>query len=104
MSLESLREQLNLLDHQLLELAARRQAVGIEIAKVKRAAGQPTRDYEREREVLMQAREHATRLGLPPALGEALLRPLIHSSLATQEQARVVAQGHGTGKRVLIIG
>jgi chorismate mutase / prephenate dehydrogenase len=104
MSLESLREQLNLLDRQLLELVARRQALGAEIAKVKRAAGQPTRDYQREREVLLQARDHATRLGLSPALAETLLRPLIHSSLATQEQARVVAQGHGSGKRALIIG
>ncbi len=104
MNLESLREQLNRLDRQLLELAAQRNALASQIAEVKRAAGQPTRDYQREREVLLQAREHAARLGLSPKLAEALLTPLIHSSLATQEQARVAAQGYGSGKRALIIG
>ncbi len=104
MKLDTLREQLNALDRELLELAARRQALGTEIARAKRDSGLPTRDFGREREVLMRARTHATELGISPALAESLLRPLIHASLATQEQARVSAQGHGTGKRALVIG
>jgi chorismate mutase/prephenate dehydrogenase len=104
MDLSSLREQLNSIDRQLLELVARRQRLGADIARVKRSAGQPTRDFQREREVLMRARASATELGISPALAEALLGKLIDSSLATQEQARVAAQGHGTGRRVLIIG
>ncbi len=104
MNLTTLREQLNTIDRQFLELAARRQALGAQIAQVKRAAGQPTRDFQREREVLLRARANAAELGLPPQLAEALLGKLIHSSLATQEQARVAAQGHGSGRRVLIIG
>ena len=43
-------------------------------------------------------------MGLSPDLAESLLRQLIQSSLATQEQARVAAQGQGTGKRALVIG
>jgi chorismate mutase/prephenate dehydrogenase len=104
MDLETLREQLNTLDRQLLELVARRQSLSTEIARVKRATGQSTRDFQREREVLMQARSAATQFGISPTLAESLLRLLIHSSLATQEQARVVAQALGSGKRALVIG
>ncbi len=104
MKLDTLREQLNALDRELLELASRRQALATEIARVKGEAGLPTRDFGRERDVLMRARAHATELGLSPGLAEGLLRPLIHASLATQEQARMSAQGHGTGQRALIIG
>ena len=49
-------------------------------------------------------RNAAERLGISPDLAESLLRQLIQSSLATQEQARVAAQGHGTGKQALVIG
>ena len=104
MKLDTLREQLNTLDRDLLELVARRQALATEVARVKGELGLPTRDFGRERDVLMRAGAHATELGLSPGLAEALLRPLIHASLATQEQARVTAQGHGTGQRALVIG
>lgn len=104
MNLETLREQLDAIDRELLELAARRQALSTDIARVKRESGLPTRDYGREREVLLRARAHATELGISPSLAESLLRPLIHDSLATQEHARVAAQRHGSGKRALVIG
>jgi chorismate mutase/prephenate dehydrogenase len=71
---------------------------------VKRATGHPTRDFQRERDVLMNARTAAEKLGLPPALADSLLRLLIRSSLATQEQAQLVAQGQGAGRRALVIG
>jgi chorismate mutase/prephenate dehydrogenase len=41
---------------------------------------------------------------VPPALAEALLKSLIRGSLTTQEQARVAAQGAGTGRSALVIG
>jgi chorismate mutase/prephenate dehydrogenase len=52
----------------------------------------------------MNARTAAGKLGLPPALADNLLRLLIRSSLATQEQAQVAAQGQGAGRRALVIG
>ena len=52
----------------------------------------------------MNARGAASRLGVPPGVAESLMRLLIRSSLATQEQALVAAQGHGSGKRALVIG
>ena len=103
-TLDELRARLDVLDRQLLELVAERQSIGAEIAAVKRATGQSTRDFRREREVLLKARRDAEALGLSPGLAESLLRSLIRGSLTTQEQARVAAQGRGSGRRALVIG
>jgi len=104
MTLDDLRARLNDLDRQLLELVAQRQAVVADIGRVKLDAGTGTRDYNREREVLLRARTNADAMGVSPALGEALLQLLIRGSLTTQEQARVAAQGRGGGRSALLIG
>jgi chorismate mutase/prephenate dehydrogenase len=104
MNLDELRSALTELDGEILALAARRQELSEQVAAVKRATGLATRDFAREREVILRARKTAERLGLKPDLAESLLRQLIQSSLATQEQARVAARRHGTGKRALVIG
>jgi chorismate mutase/prephenate dehydrogenase len=104
MNLDELRTELTALDGQLLELVARRQRLSEQVAAVKRATGLATRDFGRERDVILRGRNTAVRLGVSPDLAESLLRQLIQSSLATQEQARVAAQAHGSGKRALVIG
>ncbi|MCW5573345.1 MAG: bifunctional chorismate mutase/prephenate dehydrogenase [Steroidobacteraceae bacterium] len=104
MTLDELRLHLNDLDAQLLELVADRQRTSREIARVKRATGHATRDYEREREVIMGAREQADTLGISADLAETFMRLLIRSSLTTQERASVAAHGAGTGQRALVIG
>ncbi len=103
-SLEELRARLDVIDRELLQLVAERQTLGKQIAEVKRSAGQPTRDFRREREVLLKARRDADALGVSPALAESLLQSLIRGSLTTQEQARVAAQGRGSGRSALVIG
>jgi chorismate mutase/prephenate dehydrogenase len=103
-SLEDLRARLDVIDRQLLELVAERQALGGQIAAVKRATGQATRDYRREREVIVKARRDAEALGVSPGLAESLMQSLIRGSLTTQEQARIAWQGRGSGKRALVIG
>jgi chorismate mutase/prephenate dehydrogenase len=103
-SLEQLRSRLDQIDRHLLELVAERQALSTQIDQVKRASGQSTRDFRREREVLLKARRDAEALGVPPVLAEALLRSLIQGSLTTQERARVAAHGKGSGRRALVIG
>jgi chorismate mutase / prephenate dehydrogenase len=103
-NLEELRSAITELDGEILALAARRQALSEQVAAVKRATGRATRDFAREREVILRGRTAAERLGLRPDLAESLLRQLIESSLATQEAARVAAQGQGTGKTALVIG
>ncbi len=104
MDLQELRDQLTRLDGELLGLIAERQRLSTEVARVKRRTGHPTRDYQRERDVLMNARSTAAKLGLPPALADNVLRLLIRSSLATQEQMQVAARSQGSGRRALVIG
>ncbi|HXD05282.1 MAG TPA: bifunctional chorismate mutase/prephenate dehydrogenase [Burkholderiaceae bacterium] len=103
-TLDDLRQRVTDIDRQLISLVAERKRVSGEVARVKRATGYPTRDYEREREVILGVRTIATELGVSPGLAEDLIRLLIRSSLTTQEQASVVARGKGSGRRVLVIG
>lgn len=104
MTLDELRARLNDIDKTLLELVAQRQAVVADIGRVKRDAGTGTRDFKREREVLLRARSNAEAAGVSPALGEALLQLLIRESLTSQEQASVAALGRGGGRSALVIG
>jgi len=104
MDLEKLRNQLSVIDRQILELVAERQRLSGEIGALKQATGRPTRDFAREKQVLDRARSLAASLGISPGIAEALLTLLIQSSLANQEQARVRAEGQGSGKPALVIG
>jgi len=103
-TLDDLRKHLDDIDRQLIELIADRQRTSREIARVKRATGYATRDYGREREVILGARAEAEAKGVSPKIAEDLMRMLIRSSLTTQEQASVVAGGSGSGRRALVIG
>jgi chorismate mutase / prephenate dehydrogenase len=104
MTLDELRRHLDDLDERLLQIVADRQSTSREIARVKRATGFPTRDFRREREVILGARGLAEKVGVSPDLAETFMRLLIRSSLTTQERASVSAHGVGTGQRALVIG
>ena len=104
MSLEQLRIKLSELDRDLLTLIGKRQRIVSDIGRNKRDSGQATRDYQREKVVLGQAREHAGAAGVDPNVAEEVMRLLIKSSLANQERDRVAAEGKGDGRRVLVIG
>ena len=103
-TLEDLRQRVTDIDRALITLVAERKAVSEEVARVKRASGTPTRDYQRERDVILGVRSMASERGVSPELAEQLLRLLIRSSLTTQEHASVVARGAGSGRRALVIG
>ena len=104
MTLEELRKRLTEVDHELISLVAARQKIVAEIGAHKIRNAVPTRDYEREREVLKGAHDRAKALGLDPGLAEEIMNALIRASLTHQEQTRVAAETSGAGKRVLIIG
>jgi len=104
MNLDQLRQRLNQVDRELIGLAKERQDIVGQIGAYKIAQGIPTRDYERERDVLKGARERAGSLGLDPDLAESIMELLIHSSLVQQEETRVASETAGQGKRVLVIG
>ena len=103
-TLGDLRRRLTEIDRQLIELVSERQSISREVAQVKQATGYPTRDYQRERDVILAVRNTASELGVSPDLAENLLRQLIRSSLTTQEQASVAAHAAGSGRRALVIG
>lgn len=104
MTLEQLRARLAAIDRQVIDLVAERQMLSREIGAVKRDAGRATRDFGREKQVIDAARRHAHDVGVPPGIAEDIITRLIRSSLTTQEQARVRAEGVGKGKPALIIG
>jgi len=104
MTLEELRKRLSEVDHELISLVAARQKIVAEIGAHKIRNAVPTRDYEREREVLKGAHDRAKALGLDPGIAEEIMNALIRASLTHQEQTRVAADTSGVGKRVLIIG
>jgi chorismate mutase/prephenate dehydrogenase len=104
MTLDELRKRLSEVDRELIALVAARQKIVAQVGAHKVRNDVPTRDYEREREVLKGARDQARELGLEPELAEQIMRLLIRSSLTHQEQSRVASQTSGAGKRVLIIG
>src|SRR5580693_3689195 len=66
MTLDELRRDLDELDRRLLQTIAERQATSREIARVKRATGYPTRDFARERDVIVGARSNAASVGVSP--------------------------------------
>jgi chorismate mutase/prephenate dehydrogenase len=104
MSLDKLRNKLSAVDRQLVDLIAERQRIVGEIGRNKHSSGAGTRDYAREKDVLDMGRAQAGELGIDPDLAENVLRQLIRSSLASQERDRVIAEGKGDGRRVLVIG
>ena len=103
-TLDALRQRVTDIDRQLITLVAERKRVSGEIARVKKSTGYPTRDYEREKDVILGVRTMAAELGVSPALAESIQRLLIRASLTTQEHASVVGRGAGTGRRALVIG
>ena len=104
MTLEELRKRLSEVDRDLIGLVAARQKIVAEIGTHKIQNAVPTRDYEREREVLKGAHDRAAALGLEPEVAGEIMHVLIRASLTHQERSRVAAQTSGAGKRVLIIG
>lgn len=104
MSLSELRKRLTEVDHELIRVVAARQSIVAEIGRHKIQTGAPTRDYQREREVIETAEEDAAGLDLDPHLAAEIMTLLIRYSLTHQEQSRVAAATQGAGRRVLIIG
>jgi chorismate mutase/prephenate dehydrogenase len=105
-SLAALRAQIDALDHDVIELLARRMAVVRELSQVKRAEGRKVRDAERERAIL----EDRTRLGaaraLPPELIESLFRVVLRGSREYQAALKVElpVQSDVEPKTIAIIG
>ncbi len=99
-----LRNELDQIDRDIMELIARRQSTVREIGKTKRELHGTLRDFGRERVVFQKWRDAAAQFGLPEELADTVVATLIEHSLTAQEVDKVNATTHGNGRQALVIG
>lgn len=100
----SLRAEIDKLDHEMLELLARRTAVVTRVADVKRRHALMVRDRTRESEILEDRRSHCERLGLRTETIESLYRLLLTASRDHQAALGTEVPDDLPKKTVAIIG
>ena len=99
-----LRAMIDALDHDILQLFARRNALIGEIALYKREHHLPIRDFAREREIIQDRRERGETLGLNPDLMESLYRLVMWGSRDRQAALRAEVPLEVEPRTVAIIG
>ena len=87
-SLDDLREEIAEIDHDIVELIARRTYVAESIAAVKREQGLPTTDESQEDRVMERAGENADAFGVDANLVKAIFRLLIELNKVEQRESR----------------
>jgi len=103
MTLEELRNQIDVLDRQLVELLSERARAAQMIGHLKAATSLPV--YEPEREKVIYANVRAANKGPLPDIELThiyeriidVMRALQRNELASEKNALAIAQGHGTG-------
>jgi chorismate mutase len=88
MSLDELREEIETIDRELVELIARRTYVADTIAEVKQKEGLPTVDEGQEQAVMDRAGENAERFEVDANLVKAIFRLLIELNKVEQRERR----------------
>lgn len=99
-----LRAMIDAVDHEVLELLARRNALVGEIAAWKRSNRVPIRDRAREREIIDDRRRRAERLGLSPDVIESMLRLTLWASRDRQAALRAEVPPDIEQRSVAVIG
>ena len=99
--LAQLRERLDAIDRELLEVAAKRLALVEKIRAAKRASGGAVFDRGREQTVLRNAEEHGAELGLSTELVDKLMAALLEASHSHQQASTTESE---TPRRILIVG
>ncbi|NHN41056.1 chorismate mutase [Halorubellus sp. JP-L1] len=88
MSLDELRDEIQGIDHDLVELIARRTYVADTIAQVKDERGLPTTDEEQEQRVMDRAGANAETYDVDANLVKAIFRLLIELNKVEQRESR----------------
>ncbi len=88
MTLAELRDEIETIDHELVELIARRTYVAQTIAAVKAEQGLPTTDEQQEQQVMDRAGENAARFDVDRNLVKAIFRLLIELNKVEQRENR----------------
>ena len=102
-ALAPLRQQIDNIDSQLVELLAQRANVTAQVGKIKQQFALPVYVPEREQALLSARREQALRLGVSAELAEDVLRRIMRESYQTQESGFVCCR-QGGGKVVVVGG
>jgi chorismate mutase/prephenate dehydrogenase len=82
--LEKLREGIDELDTQLVDILAKRNKITAQVGQIKAEAGMPVYVPEREKALIASRRQQADALGVSPDLTEDLLRRVMRESYHTQ--------------------
>ncbi len=88
MSLDELREEIQEIDHDLVDLIARRTYVADTIARVKAEEGLPVTDEVQEERVMERAGEYAEAFDVDANLVKAIFRLLIELNKVEQREKR----------------
>lgn len=99
-----LRAQIDALDHQIIDILARRMSVVAALSEHKRAAGLRIRDPERERRVLEDRAHAGEKKGLPRELVESMFRVIMRASREYQAALKVEVPVQDAPKVVAVIG
>lgn len=102
-SLEQLRQQIDVIDGQLVELMAKRLQVTGQVGSLKSKLGQPLYVPSREQALLTARREQAEALGVNPALAEDVLRRLMRESYLSQK-GRGFKKARSDQRPIVVIG
>jgi chorismate mutase len=84
--LRALRQEIDKINEQLIDLLARRLKIGEELAKLKKKLGKEIRDEARERAIIDSARKLARERGLDPSFVEGLMRLIIAQTAGVQRE------------------
>jgi chorismate mutase len=88
MSLAELREEIETIDREIVELIARRTYVAETVAQVKDQRDMPTTDEDQEQRVMDRAGENAERFDVDANLVKAIFRLLIELNKVEQRSSR----------------
>ncbi|WP_158056608.1 chorismate mutase [Halorussus halophilus] len=88
MSLAELREEIESIDREMVELIARRTYVAETVARVKEEKDMPTTDEGQEQRVMDRAGENAERFDVDANLVKAIFRLLIELNKVEQRESR----------------
>lgn len=100
-ALLGLRNQIDELDNQLVELLAKRATITTQVGQIKAKTGMPTYVPEREADLIASRRAQADSKGVSPDLVEDLLRRMMRESYLTQNSQYRCATTPGTKVAVL---
>jgi chorismate mutase/prephenate dehydrogenase len=101
--LDGLREKIENIDREIIDLIAQRLGIVLEIGTVKSSMKIPIRDYRVEREVIRRMQNRCSELDIDPSVGRLLARLLIESAVRAQEEIIERIYG-GTLMQVLVLG